>query len=89
MARRKIKDRYGFQCKTMASHTKFGSHVEPNYANQRVQEIKVKLGGFNYNPAPVDDGVLRKKRALITLENGARYEGEWNEATNKRDGKGY
>lgn len=36
-----------------------------------------------------NDGVKRIKRALITLENGARYEGEWNEVTNQRDGKGY
>lgn len=25
---------------------------------------------------------------MTTLENGARYEGEWNEATNMRDGRG-
>ena len=54
-----------------------------------MQEIKEKLGPFNYEPGPSDDGVKRKKRALITLENGARYEGEWNESTNKRDGRGY
>jgi hypothetical protein len=47
------------------------------------------LGSFNYDPQPSSDGIKRKKRALVTLENGARYEGEWNEETNKRDGKGY
>ena len=44
-----------------------------------MQEIKERLGSFNYEPIPSDDGVRRKKRQLITLENGARYEGEWNE----------
>jgi len=69
---------------------KFGSAVEPNYSNPRVLEIKEKLGAFDYDTAaPKNDGVVRKKRALITLENGARYEGEWNEQTNKRDGRGY
>ena len=89
LTRRKIKERYGFQCKTMASHTKFGTADEPNYANPKVQFIKEKLGPFNYNPAPSEDGVKRKTRPLITLENGARYEGEWNEVTNKREGKGH
>lgn len=52
-------------------------------------EIKDQLGDFNYEPKPSEDGVKRKKKALITLENGARYEGEWNESTNKRDGRGH
>ena len=64
-------------------------NIDPNYQNPTVLEIKKQLGQFNYEPAPSEDGVKRKKRALITLENGARYEGEWNEETNKRDGRGY
>lgn len=64
--------------------------VEPNYHNPKVQEIKERLGPFKYGNSTQDnDGVQRKKRALITLENGARYEGEWNEQTDKRDGRGY
>jgi hypothetical protein len=62
------------------------------YNNPRVQEIKEKLGPFKYETQTggnASDGVRRKKKALITLENGARYEGEWNEETNKRDGRGY
>lgn len=50
-----------------------------NYSNPKVQEIKERLGSFKYEPAPKEDGVNRRQRALITLENGARYEGEWNE----------
>jgi hypothetical protein len=36
LARRKVKSRYGYTCKTMGSHNKFGSSVEPNYSNPRV-----------------------------------------------------
>mmetsp|Transcript_22718 Transcript_22718/g.21896 ORF Transcript_22718/g.21896 Transcript_22718/m.21896 type:complete len:119 (+) Transcript_22718:281-637(+) len=60
-----------------------------NYSNPKVQAIKEELGEFEYDTTPMNDGVRRKKRQLITLENGARYEGEWNEETNKRDGRGY
>jgi hypothetical protein len=69
--------------------SRYGVITNPNYSNPKVLEIKDRLGAFNYEPTPKDDGVKRKKRALITLENGARYEGEWNESTNKRDGRGY
>ena len=48
-----------------------------------------KHGPFQYNDSTFDnDGVQRKKLPLKILENGAMYEGEWNEATNERDGKG-
>ena len=73
----------------MGSLGRYGVVDDPNYQNPKVLEIKDRLGSFNYEPSPADDGVKRKKRALITLENGARYEGEWNELTNKRDGRGY
>jgi hypothetical protein len=32
--------------------------------------------------------VKRTHRELITLENGAKYEGEWDVDRNVRDGKG-
>jgi hypothetical protein len=32
--------------------------------------------------------VKRQKRPLVTLENGARYEGEWDVERNVRDGRG-
>jgi hypothetical protein len=48
-----------------------------------------KHGPFQYNDSSFDnDGVQRKKLPLKILENGDMYEGEWNEATNERDGKG-
>jgi hypothetical protein len=62
---------------------------QTNYQNQKVQEIRSNLGPFQYPTAPTEkDGVQRKKLPQKTLDNGAMYEGEWNEATNKRDGKG-
>ena len=62
---------------------------QANYQNQRVQEIRSNLGPFQYpNITAEMDGVQRKKLPQKTLDNGAMYEGEWNEATNKRDGKG-
>lgn len=86
LARKRIKQRYGFQAKTMGS---LGYITNPNYQNPKVHEIKQRLGGFNYQPAPREDGVRRSQRELITLENGAKYEGEWNDSTNERDGRGY
>jgi hypothetical protein len=48
-----------------------------------------KHGPFQCHDSTFDnDGVLRKKLPLKILENGDMYEGEWNEATNQRDGKG-
>ena len=46
------------------------------------------MSPFNYEPRPKPDGSRRIERDMVTLENGARYSGEWNEETNKRDGKG-
>ena len=81
---------HGFTSKTMGGMTPFdGAISEINYSNPRVLAIKDQLGEFRYEPTPQDDGVKRKKKQLITLENGARYEGEWNEDSNKRDGRGY
>jgi hypothetical protein len=59
-----------------------------NYDNPKVKEIKGQMGSYDYSPAPRDDGVFREERPEVSLENGARYSGEWNKATNKRDGKG-
>ena len=87
LARKRVAQKHGFQAKTMIGLGGYGN-VQPNYDNHKVQEIKERLGPFKYDPAPANDGVKRVKKAQITLENGARYEGEWNESTGKRDGKG-
>lgn len=69
-------------------NTQWGYGMQPNYENPLVLSIKHKLGGFNYEPAPKKDTVRRVHRELITLENGAKYEGEWDSDKNVRDGKG-
>ena len=37
---------------------------------------------------PIDDDIVREKRPLMLLENGAKYEGEWIKGTDERDGRG-
>ena len=63
--------------------------VSPNYDNPLVQSIKQRLGSFNYEPSPPKDLIKRMRKGLIVLENGAKYEGEWDNENNVRDGKGY
>ena len=60
---------------------------DTNYDNEKVQEIKRQFGEFKY-PDTSSDGVLRVNKEEFVLENGAKYKGEWNVTTNKRDGKG-
>ena len=62
-------------------------YQQPNYDNQLVQTIKEQLGDFNYNPMPQNrENIRRERRAVVTLENSARYEGEWDIQANLRDG---
>ena len=85
IARKRVKKIYGYQM----TPGLVGTGGEPNYANSTVMEIKRQLGPFVYDAPATEEGSKRKKRPLTTLENGARYEGEWNETTGKREGKGY
>lgn len=50
-------------------------------AKQIVQEIRMQLGEFNFDPEPAnyDRNKPRQMRNTEQLENGARYEGEWDE----------
>jgi hypothetical protein len=61
---------------------------ETNSENKKVQELRSKLGPFQYPINTEKDSVQRKKLPQKTLDNGAMYEGEWNVDSNKRDGKG-
>lgn len=90
LTRRRVKQRHGFQAKTMAGLGYGNFEGQPNYQNQRVQEIRQNLGPFNYQSGATTekDGVYRKKQPQKTLSNGAMYEGEWNDETTTRDGKG-
>ncbi len=60
----------------------------PNYENPVVMNIREKLGPFEYDSQKINyrDGVTRQRRGQMTLENGARYEGDWNVSDNTRDG---
>ena len=86
LARRKVRQRYGLVTKALGGG--YGMVAEPNYHNPKVQEIKERLGEFEYGSG-VNDGVKRVRKGMMVLENGAQYEGEWNEHTGKRDGRGY
>jgi hypothetical protein len=61
---------------------------QANYENKKVQEVRSKLGPFQYPINTEKDGVKRKMLPQKTLDNGAMYEGEWNVDSNKRDGNG-
>lgn len=87
LVRRKVKHVYGFEAKS-CRNAAWTQGIVPNYDNPLVQAIKKRQGTFNYDPAPKRDGVQRLTRGLLTLENGAKYEGEWDEQNNVRDGKG-
>lgn len=63
------------------------AYGETNYDNEKVQEIKRQFGDFKYPDLP-QDGARRVKQDEKPLENGAKYKGEWNLDTNKRDGRG-
>lgn len=87
IARKRVKQVHGFEAQTFRQ-MQWSYGMQPNYENPLVQSIKQKLGPFNYEPAPKKDTVKRVYRDLQTLENGAKYEGEWDIDRNVRDGKG-
>ena len=55
------------------------------YVNQTVASIYSEKGPFKGTGQSGDNVEFRP---LCILENGARYEGEWNKATGEREGKG-
>jgi hypothetical protein len=55
----------------------------PIYDCPEVMRIREESGPFNY----VNDGEPRQKRALVTIDNEAKYQGEW--VDDIRDGRGY
>lgn len=56
-----------------------------DFVNQTVAQIYQQKGAFK---APTSTGGNVERRALTTLENGARYEGEWNKSSGEREGYG-
>ena len=53
-----------------------------------MQEIRQQLGDFNFEPAPADYATKNRVfKQQEQLENGARYEGEW-DSNGQKDGRG-
>jgi len=51
-------------------------------------QIRKELATFDYEPAPADyNSIQRVEEEKKTLDNGAQYEGEWDQQ-GKKDGKG-
>jgi hypothetical protein len=58
----------------------------------RVMAIRDALPPFQYGRKEDEEnepGVIKEKRPMVTLPDGAKYEGEWNKLTNKKHGRGY
>ncbi|TNV83491.1 hypothetical protein FGO68_gene3019 [Halteria grandinella] len=69
-----------------------GPNGEPlpfNYENPDVIKIRDQLGDFDFGEEPTNIARQRENRQLTQLENGARYQGEWNSNLNVREGQGY
>lgn len=60
-----------------------------DYENERVQEIHHQLGSFNYSASrPTGLNISLELRPMHTLENHAKYEGQWISGTEIREGQG-
>ena len=55
--------------------------------NEVVKKIRDSLEPFEYESSPPQDGMTREKRPLTTLDNGAKYDGEWDDQ-GRKDGQG-
>lgn len=65
---------------------------EATYFNERVEEIKLQLGEFDYGQKQEMDKSLTtmilEKRPAKILEDGTKYTGQWMAGTNIRAGQG-
>lgn len=73
-------------------HFRFSQEVDngdgvENYDNPQVKELEQQLGRFDYGQVPKESNQL-DFRGMRTLENGAKYQGEWIKGTEVRQGKG-
>jgi hypothetical protein len=72
-----------------------GFHIQPqqegqgenNYDNPQVKELEETLGRFDFGQPPHESNSL-EFRGMQTLENGAKYQGEWIKNSEIRQGKG-
>lgn len=75
------------QARRYPDHAGAFDPVIEEYSNATVNEIARKLGPFQYPSGRASDQP-RTRKEVQQLENGARYVGEWNDATGERDGQG-
>jgi hypothetical protein len=65
----------------------------PIYDCPEVMRIREESGAFNYEIGPyleeLNDGQDREKRELTSIDNEAKYQGEWLAGTEIRDGRGF
>jgi hypothetical protein len=63
----------------------------PLYDCPEVMRIREESGPFNYEEGDyhntLNDGLSREKRPMVTIDNEAKYQGEWVDTI--RDGRGY
>ena len=62
-------------------------HNYPEDINHEVQNILDEMGPYDYGDIP-NEYANRVMKKIVVLENGAKYEGQWNEQTGERDGMG-
>lgn len=89
ITRRIVREQYGFVARAALPQQQLytQSDAQVMEARRLVMQIRNSLEPFNYEPAMRSDGQRRIKRPLITLDNGAEYEGEWDEQ-GRKDGRG-
>ena len=79
-------EQYGF--KAQAAYGEAHYDASQVQAQHIVQEIRQQLGDFNFEPAPADYATKNRVfKQQEQLENGARYEGEW-DSNGQKDGRG-
>lgn len=73
--------------------TSFEFLQPPEYDCPEVMRIREESGPFNYEVGPYmeeySDDQERDRRELTTIDNEAKYQGEWIVGTETRDGRGF
>lgn len=91
MTRKLVKEQYGFEATThlrKSDGLNTQSEAQVQEARRLVMQIRASLEPFQYDPKPLDyNSVKRERKEMITLDNGAEYEGEW-DMEGRKDGKG-
>lgn len=64
------------------------AEVADDYDNPKVQQIREELGEFDYDEETNHGEYLVEYRTMVELENHAKYDGEWIQGKNIRQGKG-